>query len=252
MEVVSRQSHCFAVIPAGIVTVGRSLFDLDFDRGSDEKCGRDCEFIGGKRTAVAGHVSERMTHAATMVRGRKLLDVGCDRGALLMWARDRGWTVCGTELDPQVARELSASDVQCFLGELDCDELRGRRFDIIHMNHVLEHVRDPISTLAHAAALLERNGMIIVEVPNEFSAASQRLRRFLGLDGSSATSYFQHEWFFSRESLATVCSRAGLCIVKLRTPYRRSGRLLRDAFGLLASILSRGDVLEAYLTNGRL
>jgi len=39
-------------------------------------------------------------------------------------------------------------------------------FDIIYSSHVIEHLRDPLDFFSHAINLLDKNGKIIIEVPN--------------------------------------------------------------------------------------
>jgi 2-polyprenyl-3-methyl-5-hydroxy-6-metoxy-1,4-benzoquinol methylase len=174
-------------------------------------------------------------------------DVGCGSGAFLIHAKQRGWTCFGTEARPEAAEEMAQHDIKVFIGNLDNAEISGVQFDLIHMNHVLEHVSDPVVVLASIRELLSDDGLAMVEVPNEFDAFSQRARQVLKLDGSSITSYYQHEWFFSPRTLKAVCEKSGLKIRALRTPNRASHNKMADTLRFAASAIGHGDVIEVIL-----
>jgi SAM-dependent methyltransferase len=50
------------------------------------------------------------------------------------------------------------------------------RFDVVHMNEVLEHVPDPRGILELADALLDPGGLVALMVPNDYSPFQQVLR----------------------------------------------------------------------------
>jgi len=232
----------------GIVTRSPSLFDPQFNKEAAVDVRRDEDFIGGDTTSIAEHIKSRLDHAGGKVSGKSLLDIGCGSGALLVHAKEKGWTVCGTEQEPAALKILAAYGIQCFTGNLDEPELLEMRFDLIHMNHVLEHVESPLRVLKMIGELLKEDGLAIIEVPNEFAALTQRLRKILRLDGSSVTSYFQHEWYFTPQSLRDLCEKAELSVIALNTPYRRSNNFIKDIVRAPAAAVGHGEVIEAYLT----
>ncbi|MBK7391771.1 MAG: class I SAM-dependent methyltransferase [Chloracidobacterium sp.] len=232
----------------GIVTRSPSLFDPLFNREAAVDVRRDEDFIGGDTISIAEHIKIRLDHAAGKVSGKTLLDIGCGSGALLVHAKKQGWSVCGTEHEPSAVEKLAAYGIPCFTGDLDEPDLLAMRFDLIHMNHVLEHVESPLRVLKVIGNLLKEDGLAIIEVPNEFSALTQRLRRILKLDGSSVTTYFQHEWYFTPQSLRDICEKANLSVMALNTPFRRSNNFIKDIVRAPAAAVGHGEVIEAYLT----
>ncbi|MBK8302207.1 MAG: class I SAM-dependent methyltransferase [Chloracidobacterium sp.] len=232
----------------GIVTRSPSLFDPRFNRAAEVDVRRDEDFIGGDTTSVAEHIKSRLDHASGKVSGKTLLDIGCGSGAMLLHAKEQGWTVCGTEQELAAVEKLAAYEIQCFTGDLDEPALLAMRFDLIHMNHVLEHVENPLRVLKIIRMLLKDDGVAIIEVPNELDALTQRLRRILKLDGSSITTYFQHEWYFTPQSLRDSCEKANLSVMALNTPFRRSNNFIKDIVRAPAAAVGHGEVIEAYLT----
>jgi SAM-dependent methyltransferase len=69
-------------------------------------------------------------------------------------------------------------------------------YEVIFLNHVLEHVADPVLLLRTLGSLLSERGILYVEVPN--------------LDNQYKDDVFPHVQFFSSKSLRTVAERAGL------------------------------------------
>ncbi len=231
----------------GIVTRSPSLFSPDFDSNLVVDVRRDEHFIGGDSDNVARYLQERLQKAEEEVEGRSLLDVGCGSGAFLIHAKQRGWTSFGTEARPSAADEMALHGIKVFIGDLDNSNLREMKFDFIHMNHVLEHVSDPVAVLSSIRSLLSEGGIAIVEVPNEFDAFTQRLRQAMNLDGSSVTTYFQHEWFFAPRTLRLVCEKSGLRVRRLHTPFRTSDSLLKEPMRLAGAFVGAGEVIEAVL-----
>jgi 2-polyprenyl-3-methyl-5-hydroxy-6-metoxy-1,4-benzoquinol methylase len=54
-----------------------------------------------------------------------------------------------------------------------------KKFDVLIFSHVLEHLRDPVSVLSKFSGLLDKNGQILIAVPNILSWR-MRLQFLLG------------------------------------------------------------------------
>jgi len=109
-------------------------------------------------------MKRRLGFVAAAVRARpggRLLDIGCGDGAFLLAARESGWEVSGTELNPEPARSAGlevAEGPEHFSG--------GPPFDCVTMWHTLEHMRDPRQALVQARTLLASGGRVVVAVPD--------------------------------------------------------------------------------------
>jgi len=148
--------------------------------------------------------------------GGKLLDVGCGGGVFLARMRELGWDVRGVEPDPEAAalgrRELG---LDIFVGELEQAGFSERSFDAVTLNHMIEHVHDPVRLLRHAWRLVRPNGRLVVITPNVTSLAHRLHRRsWYCLDPP------RHLLLFSRQTLGLCAQQAGIHASELRTSSR--------------------------------
>ncbi len=94
-----------------------------------------------------------------------ILDIGCGNGAWLALAREAGFAVYGVEPDPVAAAQARGQGVAVRERLVDYVEA-GRRFQRITMNHVIEHVHDPVATLRMCFDLLVDGGELYIATPN--------------------------------------------------------------------------------------
>jgi 2-polyprenyl-3-methyl-5-hydroxy-6-metoxy-1,4-benzoquinol methylase len=189
-------------------------------------------------------------------RGR-LLDIGAAEGGLIKAAAGRGWQVEGTEIASSmvefVGRELGFT---MHLGELEALDLQGAHYDAVVMNHVLEHVREPVRALRIVKGLLAPDGVLRVEVPNVASLsarikdAQSRLHLRRRPWGHYSTGH--HYWFFTPRTLRRTLEAAGLRVIELRAPARQWAPL-RPTDRVLNRVYRRwllGGKLVAYARAG--
>lgn len=93
-------------------------------------------------------------------RPRRALDFGCGLGAWLDVLQDDGWLTTGIEPGPQ-QREI-AGRRHCMMATPPPEET----FDLVVVNHVFEHLRDPMAVMRAIAACTVEGGRIFVSVPD--------------------------------------------------------------------------------------
>ena len=108
-------------------------------------------------------------------RGR-WLDLGCGPGFLLKAARDAGWETAGADVSPfatRYAREtFGIADVRT--GPLEALEFPRAGFDVVSLQHVIEHFRDPGRMVERIRAWLRPRGLLWIETPDVDSAPARR------------------------------------------------------------------------------
>lgn len=113
----------------------------------------------------------------TLKERGKLLDYGCGTGELLIAAQNQGWKVRGIEVNDK-ARE-TANQKSNGLVEKSIDELdKNKKFDIITLYHVLEHIHEIRKTVKKLINNLKSGGYIIIAVPNINSLDAKKYDEF--------------------------------------------------------------------------
>lgn len=119
-------------------------------------------FVG--RRAVIRKVLAR---TLTPREGRTVLDVGCGTGGMFPVLRELG-TVEGLESSPQAlayCREGAGRGTVVHQGELPDGLPRGRRYDVITLFDVLEHLDSPKLALSRLHDALVPGGTLVCTVP---------------------------------------------------------------------------------------
>lgn len=184
-------------------------------------------------------LSRRLTYARELDRVARfqpsgdLLDVGCYAGFFLEQARDRGYRVQGVE--PSRWAALHARD------ELGLDVWNGpiedfetdRRFDVVTLWDVIEHLEDPVSVLRCIRKLLKPGGVLAFTTHNLDSALARVMR------GRYPFFMEMHTIHMNNRTRDLLLEKSGFERVALE-PHRRALR-----FGYLLSRLRRiGDAPE--------
>lgn len=158
----------------------------------------------------------------------RLLDVGCAAGFFIDGIRRHSaWEVSGIDYGESAvrhARDVLGLDVR--QGELAGSDFADRSFDYIHVNNVLEHVRDPLSLLATCRRLMTDDGYLHLSVPNGANDVLT-LIAYYREERLPAFSHKGHIYFFPARALARMIGDAGLQVVRARTHGLKRG--LRNA-----------------------
>ncbi|MDD5141089.1 MAG: class I SAM-dependent methyltransferase [Verrucomicrobiales bacterium] len=133
-----------------------------------------------------------------------LLDVGCGSGEWLASMRDLGWLVRGVDFDENAVRVARQRGLEVECGSLEQQAFSNDSFDVVTLNHVIEHVPDPIKTLAECARILKPGGRLILFTPNNASLSHQLFKQdWRGLEPP------RHLHLFSMQSLQQSLGLAG-------------------------------------------
>ena len=135
----------------------------------------------------------------------RVLDVGFGDDQRLVRFRELGWEVECQEVYPKSADYASSvHGIPMHLGFLEELRFPDATFDAITMNHVVEHVHDPITLLAECHRILKPGGVLVATTPNVESYEHKHFGfHWRGLEPP------RHLHLFSQRSLRKVASKAG-------------------------------------------
>jgi ubiquinone/menaquinone biosynthesis C-methylase UbiE len=94
--------------------------------------------------------------------GRSLLDVGAYIGVFVETACQTGWQAWGVEPSSWAASVAQRQGLNVIHGTQDAPELEGKKFDVVTMWDVIEHVADPSGEIGKAYELLAPGGWLVV------------------------------------------------------------------------------------------
>jgi 2-polyprenyl-3-methyl-5-hydroxy-6-metoxy-1,4-benzoquinol methylase len=167
-------------------------------------------------------------------KGLRLLDVGCDTGALLVVGRDEfGMEVAGVEVSPSAAETARREHrLEVHVGEITTLGLPAESFDLITLLDVIEHVSNPPVLLSELQRLLRPGGRLYIA-----TADHDALINIIGLGlyrvfGKGCWPLLEklyipyHEFYFTKPTLARMVEGAGL-----RVELHRNREFPLDEFG---------------------
>ncbi|NNK39212.1 MAG: class I SAM-dependent methyltransferase [Winogradskyella sp.] len=130
---------------------------------------------------------------------KSVLDIGCGTGDFLNEALQKGWQVIGVEPNPKARELANAKTNNSVYDNSQLSKLNNKRFDIITMWHVLEHVVDYNDYFNIAYRLLKDNGYFILALPNFKSLDAEHYGEFwAGYDVP------RHLWHFSKDAIIKI------------------------------------------------
>lgn len=137
-----------------------------------------------------------------------LLEVGSAKGYMLALLRGLGWRVAGIELaEDAAAYARRVFGVEVFTGNLErFRHVADRRFEVVLVQDVLEHIPDPEGFARSLHESLEPGGWLVIDTPNVGG-------RNVGLLGGRWRGFNPfHIYLYDRASLARMLTGAGFSV----------------------------------------
>jgi len=173
-----------------------------------------------------------------------LLDIGCAVGFLLEESRKNGFEAQGIELNKKAAKIAHSKGFSVESREIKDTDYIEKSFDVVTLNHILEHVVDPNTFLQEVKRVLKKDGILVIVVPNHSSLAARLCRqRWYGWGVP------EHVWHFDRNSLGFLLARNGFKIrgfIQNSQHYAFSKSLRKNTIAIAARIgnmMGSGDQL---------
>ena len=137
---------------------------------------------------------------------KHILDIGCGDGLLFPQLRHFG-EVEGIEADAELVEAGNPDRAHIYTGAFDSSFRPGRKYSLILMLDVLEHMPDPATALQRVHDLLEPDGMFLITVPAFM---------LLWTNHDALNHHFTR---YTAPELRKLAEKAGLCISEQRYFY---------------------------------
>lgn len=131
---------------------------------------------------ISGNFFERVFHnhrlnfwlSAVEYKNKKVLDVGCNTGILLIPLKERGVDILGVDISKSDIKKAKYNLTQKNLSNKCVQVANAQKlpfsknsFDIVLLSDILEHVGQPKTVAKEAIRVVKPGGIILATVPNE-------------------------------------------------------------------------------------
>lgn len=169
-----------------------------------------------------------------VLEGGNYLDVGCGMGYFPMIMKNMGMESYGVE-PGEFDRKMSVDyNLKIFNGTLDEAKYKDNFFDVITLNHVMEHVDKPMEMMTELNRILKNEGYLIIGVPVSDSLAFKLFGRFWSnLDTP------RHLFTFSTGNLRQYAEKNGFKVERIRYNSRPDGQFLNSTRYVMEHLTSK-------------
>lgn len=108
---------------------------------------------------------KRVNLISKFVKKGKMLEIGSATGVMLMLFKSRGWDALGIEPSGS-CKEAEGKGLRVLNVKFEEAKLPKDYFDLVVLNHTLEHMDNPMSVLKRVNTLLKEGGIVFIDVPN--------------------------------------------------------------------------------------
>jgi SAM-dependent methyltransferase len=148
------------------------------------------------------------------LKGRTLLDIGCGYCQALLYFKERGLDVHGLEPSKEGADYGEQNGIPITRAGIEnMPRDLGKRFDVVTLLNVLEHLREPARAVTEIRErYLAPGGVLAIDVPNEFNDFQTTANQLHGL-GEWWVAAPVHLNYFSPSSLKGMLERCGYRVI---------------------------------------
>lgn len=154
------------------------------------------------------------------LKKKKVLDIGCGYGQCILYLKNKGLDCYGLDPSDHAIEYCKNKGLKAEISNLDELDIFGNtKFDFVIMNNVLEHLRDPITIIKKIKKILKRNGIIFIEVPNDFNNFQTIGRKVNKIKKEWWVAPPAHLNYFSHDSLDNFLTRNKFVVAKRESSF---------------------------------
>jgi len=214
--IISKCSHCGLGLTSG-TELQKGNYHRDETYKEEEKLFRN---IFSKRAKIINK----------LMKPGKVLEIGSSTGIFLSLLKDKSWQVKGIE-PSQVAAKIAEERGIPVLVEGFEKIILTEKFDLIILNHTLEHLENPVSIIKKTKSLLVPKGYLYIDLPNFGSLSAKIMKKRWPLLLPR-----EHLWHFTEKSLRILLEDFKVVYVNKSSGIWDYGNPIK---GLAQSLLGR-------------
>lgn len=142
---------------------------------------------------------------------KDVIDVGCGEGFLISYLKKKKYNVTGLDFskdglkqNPNIENDVIVGDIYDNINKLFKNN---KKYDLVILNNVLEHVIDPKDLLINIKKIINKDGILIIKVPNDFSKLQKYLYNNKYVEKKFWVYPPEHLSYFSYDSLRNIINK---------------------------------------------
>lgn len=152
----------------------------------------------------------RVKEISKFIKSGKVLEIGCSTGIMLSLFKNKGFEVEGVEISRKAAKKAKARGINvnvAFFEKINFNQ----KFDLVILNHTLEHMENPLKVLQKVKTILKPKGLLMIDLPNFDSPVARFLKkRWMHLLPD------EHLWHFTPRAFEILFKKMDLKILKIK------------------------------------
>jgi 2-polyprenyl-3-methyl-5-hydroxy-6-metoxy-1,4-benzoquinol methylase len=168
--------------------------------------------------------SKKIFDIVQNIKNKSLLDVGCGEGYLSRFFLDLDYKVKALDYSDFAIKNHNPTTESCFIKgdvfkNLDSIIKDGDKYGIIVLNNVIEHVLDPKNVLDKIHKILDKDGVLVITAPNDFSKLQEHLIKENFINEMNWIAPPVHLSYFTLETLSNLVEQSGYSIHNYYAEY---------------------------------
>ena len=180
----------------------------------------------------------------------RVLDIGCAVGLVLEEAKKAGFETEGLELNEKAVEIALSKKLNVKKSDIKDARYAKNTFDVIILNHVLEHIMNLNEFMSLIKNALKKDGIVVIGIPAYKALIPSLYKKAWG-----GWVLAEHIWHFDEKSLGGILSRHDMKIREilkssLYYPFSKSFR--KNLMGIIARLgvlIGTGDQLTIVASN---
>ena len=142
----------------------------------------------------------------------KVLEIGSGMGYMMELLEDASFSVKGIEPADSLVKYSRKKKLDVTKGYFEKIKMDPSSFDVVVINHVLEHIKDPVNFLEKIKRVLKPGGILFLQVPNIGSYEARIMK-----EKWSYVVPEDHYLQFTHNTMNMVLKKAGFSVIEAKT-----------------------------------
>lgn len=164
---------------------------------------KNYSFYDSQHFSHLKYFQKKISEISKSRKNGSLLDVGCATGKFLQIAINEGYKTQGIDISDYAVKQCMKSGLKASK-EILATHNKNKKYDIITAFEIVEHERDPLNFIRKAHKHLNKNGLMVVTVPDSNTLTARIMgKKWFGYKNK------EHIFHFTNESLQLLFKKAG-------------------------------------------